>query len=136
MRIQSLINFNRVYQILLKLAILCQNLLQLCQNFVTTLLQLAATLPELAATLPKLAVTCHKLIKLAEFSRIHLSSVSLRHSYCNQASPVTQCFNIKLGNQFFLKYKDKLATSIRDNCFRESIKFLYMVQEQLSNSRC
>ena len=81
MRTQSLIDFGRVYQILLELA-------TLYQNFVATLLQLAATLPELAATLPELAVTCYKSIKLAEFGRIYLSSVLLRYSYCNWASPV------------------------------------------------
>ena len=53
------------------------------------MLELVATLPELAATLPELAVTCYKLIKLAEFGRIYLSSVSPRYSYCNWASPVT-----------------------------------------------
>ena len=64
----------------------CQNLLHFartCHNFVRTLL-------ELTTTLPKLAVTCHKSIKLVKFSRIHLLSVSLKHFYCNWASPVTE----------------------------------------------
>ena len=52
--------------------------------------EFAATLLELAATLPKLAVIYYKLIKLAEFGRIYLSSVSLRHFYYNWASPVTK----------------------------------------------
>ena len=82
MHIQSLIDFSRVYQILLKLTTLCQNLPQLCQNFTATLLELAATLPKLAATLPQVD-------QLVEFGRIHLSSVLLRHFYCNWASPVT-----------------------------------------------
>ena len=66
-----LTNFSRIWQILLELAITCQNLPQLCRN------------------LPQFAITCHKSIKLVEFGRIHLSSVSPRHSYCNWASPVT-----------------------------------------------
>ena len=40
-----------------------------------------------------------------------------------------------LGNQFFLKYKNKLVTSIRDNYFREPIKFLYIIQEQLGDGK-
>ena len=35
--------------------------------------------------------------------------------------------NAELGSQFLLKYKDKLATSIRDNRFREPIEFLYII---------
>ena len=32
---------------------------------------------------------------LAELGRTYLLSVSLRHSYCNWASPVTQCSTIR-----------------------------------------
>ena len=84
--------FNKLQQSLLDLAKTCYTLLELaiallklCRN----LLELATTLFKLTATLPKLAVTCYKLIKLAEFSRIHLLSILLKYFYCNQASPVT-----------------------------------------------
>jgi len=34
---------------------------------------------------------------------------------------------MELGSWFFLKYKDKLSASIRDDCFRKSIEFLYII---------
>jgi len=34
---------------------------------------------------------------------------------------------MELGSQFFLEYRDKLAASIRDNCFRESMEFPYVI---------
>ena len=43
---------------------------------------------------------------------------------------------MELGSQFFLKYKDKLAASIRDDCFRESVEFPYVIQEQSGDGRC
>ena len=71
--IRSLLtDFSKIYQVLLDLP-----------ELTTTLLKLTVTLPKLAATLLELTTTCQKSIKLAEFGRIYLLSVLLRHSYCN-----------------------------------------------------
>ena len=58
------------------------------RTYICSLL-MGRTLLELAITLLELAATCYKLIKLAEFGRIYLLSVSLKYFYCNWASPVT-----------------------------------------------
>ena len=34
---------------------------------------------------------------------------------------------MELGGQFFPEYKDKLVTFIRDDRFRESVEFLYVI---------
>ena len=39
------------------------------------------------------------------------------------------------GSQFFLKYKNKLTTSIGDNHFKKPIEFIYIIQEQLDNNK-
>ena len=42
---------------------------------------------------------------------------------------------MELGSQFFPEYKDKLAAFVGDNRFRESMEFLYIIQEQLGNNK-
>ena len=119
----------------------CQNLLHFARtfhNFVRTLPELTATLPKLAATLPKLtttlpklAVTYHKSIKLAEFSRIHLSSVSPRHSYCNWASPVTiRVLSLILFSRSITSYCTNFSLDFISCSFNTLVTF-YIIQLNL-----
>ena len=43
---------------------------------------------------------------------------------------------MELGSQFFPECRDKLAAFVGDNCFRKSVEFPYVIQEQLGDGKC